>query len=143
MSVILEPLHQLLDVLVQQRVLRDGVGPLLKLLFRREFPKQDEIRRFEVGAVLGEFLDWIAAVPEDAFVAVDIGDGAAAGRGVEKSRVVGHQAGVVSALDLLEIRGANRPVLDGNLVLPARAVVGNRQGVSHKPLVVRLVVVLL
>ena len=34
MGVVLKPFHQLLDVLVQQRVLRDGVGPGLQLLRR-------------------------------------------------------------------------------------------------------------
>jgi hypothetical protein len=92
--------------------------------------------------VLGELLDWIAPIPEDALVPVDVRDGASTGRRVEERRVVGIQAGIVAAgLDLLQIGGANRTLFDSNFVLLACAVVGNREGVSHKALsVVALVV---
>ncbi len=132
MGVVLKPLHQLLDVLVQQRVLRDLVGPGLELLFGGQLSEEDQVRGFEIGAVLGQFLDGIPAIPEDALVAVDIGNRAPAGRGVEEGRVVGRQPRVVNGLDLLEIGGPNRAFLDGDFVLLARAVVGNRQRVSHK-----------
>ena len=95
MGVVLEPLHQLLDVLVQQRVLRDGVGPALQLLLGRQLAEQNQIGDFEIVAVLGQLLDGVAAILQDAFVAVDVGDGAAARRRVQKRGVVGHQAGVV------------------------------------------------
>ena len=95
MGVVLEPLHQLLDVLMQQRVLRDGIGPVLQLRCGRQLPEDDQIRRFEVVAVFGQMLDRVAAILEDALVAVDVRDGAAARRRVEKRRVVGHQARVV------------------------------------------------
>ena len=119
-----------------------AIGPVLQLLFGRQLPEDDQIRGLEIVAVFGELLDRVAAIPEDAFVAVDVGDGAAAGRRVEKRRVVGHQPGVVAVgLDLLEIGGANRAFLDGDVVLLARAVVGNRQRISHRALsVVALVV---
>ena len=40
----------------------------------RQLAEQDQIRRFEVGAVLGQLLDRIAPIHQDALVAVDEGD---------------------------------------------------------------------
>jgi hypothetical protein len=45
--------------------------------------------------VFGQLVDGVAAVPKDARVAVDQGDGAAAVRRIEERRVVGEQAVVV------------------------------------------------
>jgi hypothetical protein len=92
MGVVLKPLHQLLDVLVQQGVLRDFVGPGLELFFGGQLSEEDQVRGFEIGAVLGQLLDGIPAIPEDALVAVDLGNRAPAGRGVEEGRVVGREA---------------------------------------------------
>ena len=79
-----------------------------------------------------QLLDRVAAVEEDALVAVDERDPAAAGRGVHERRVVGHHAELVGRhLDLPQIRRADRAVLNRQLVLPARAVVGDRQRVGH------------
>jgi hypothetical protein len=94
-------LHELLDVLVEHRVQRDLARPRLELGLRRQFAKEDEVRRFEEVAPLGQLLDRITPVLEDAFVAVDVRDAAPARRGVLKRRVVRHQAEVVACgLDL-------------------------------------------
>ena len=93
--VVLEPFHQLLDVLVQQRVLRDGVDPGAQLGLGGQLAEQDQVRHFEVVAVLRQLLDGVAAVAQNPLVAVDVGDGAAARGGVQECRVVGHQAGVL------------------------------------------------
>ena len=51
---------------------------------------------------------------------------------VHERRVVGGQSRVVAGgLDLLEVGGLDDAVLDRDLVLLARAVVGDRQGVGH------------
>ena len=83
--------------------------------------------------MLGQLLDRVAPIFEDAFVAVDVRDAAAAGGRIHERRVVGHQAGVVRpGLDLAQVRGAKYAVLKGYFVLLARAVVGNRERVGHK-----------
>jgi hypothetical protein len=76
MGVVLEPLHQLLDVLVQERVLGNGVVPALQLLLGRQLAEDNQIGDLEIVAVFGQLLDGIAAILKNALVAVDVGDGA-------------------------------------------------------------------
>ncbi len=131
-GVVLEPLHQLGDVRVQHGVLHDVLGPLLMLRLGRQLAEEDEIGGFEEVAVLGQLLDRVAAVEQDALVAVDIRDPAAARGRVHERRVVRHHPELVrDDLDLAQVHGPNRAVLDGDLVLLAGAVVGNRQRVGH------------
>jgi len=83
--------------------------------------------------VLGELRDRVAAVAQHALVAVDVGDAAAAGGRVHEGRVVGEQPLVVGGvgLDLLEVRGLDGAIGDGDLVGLAGSVVGDGQRVSH------------
>ena len=99
----------------------------------RQLAEEDQVRRLEVGALLGQLLDRIAAVEQDALVAVDVGDAAPARGGVLERRVVRHQPEVVGAgLDLPQVHRADRAVLDRQLVLLAGAVVGDRERVGHR-----------
>ena len=67
--------------------------------------------------MLGQLLDGVAAVPQDALVAVEEGDGAAARGRVHECRVVGHQPEVVGVgLDLAQVHGADRAVGDRKFV---------------------------
>jgi hypothetical protein len=84
MGVVAEARHQLLDVLVDERVVRDRVHPGLELPLQGQLALEDEVRGLQVRAPLRELLDGIAAVAENAAVAVDEGDAAAAGRGVHR-----------------------------------------------------------
>ena len=128
--VVAEALHQRLDVLVHERVERDLVHPLLVLLLGGELAVDEQVRDLEERGVLGQLLDGVAAVLEDALVAVDVGDGAAGRRGVGEAGVVDRQAGIVLGLaDLAEVAGTDGAVGDGELVLLARAVVANCQRV--------------
>ena len=131
MRVVAEALHELLDVLVHEGVDRDLVRPLVELRLRRQLAVEQQVGDLEVGRLLGELLDRIAAVLEDALVAVDEGDRAAARRRVHERRVVGHQPEVVVVdLDLAQVGGADRAVLDRDLVLLAGPVVGDGQRVG-------------
>ena len=86
-----------------------------------QLAEQDQVGRLEVVALLGQLLDGVAAVVQDALVAVDVGDGAPAVRGVQERRVVRHQPEVVGAgLDLPQVHGADGAVLDRQLVVLAR-----------------------
>ena len=72
MRVVPEAVHELLDVLVHERVVGDQVRPLLQLLPLRELAVDQQVRNLEVGRALGQLLDRIASVLEDPPIAVDI-----------------------------------------------------------------------
>src|SRR5205823_14596652 len=77
---------------------------------------------------LGQPLDRIAAVAEDAVLAVNEGDRAPATGGVEERRIVAQQPGTGSIRgDLLEIGGGDRAIPDRDLVAAAGPVVGDGQ----------------
>jgi len=61
----------LADVLVYERVVGDVVYPGVVLLGGGEFPVDQEVGDFEIGGLLSQLLDGIAAVFEDAFPAVN------------------------------------------------------------------------
>ena len=50
--VVLESLHQLLDVLVEHRVEGDLLRPLLELRVARQLAEDDQVGRFEIGRLL-------------------------------------------------------------------------------------------
>src|SRR3989442_12806506 len=131
MRVVAEALDELLDVLVHVRVVRDVEDPAVELILGGQFSVDQEIGDLEVGALLAELLDWDAAVPELAFVAVDPGDRAAAGSGGEEGRVVRHEAEIVLGdLDLAQLAGPDRAVGDLELVVLAGALVDDPEDVA-------------
>ena len=72
MGVVVEALKEALaHVLVDEGVVRDLVDPLVELGLVRQLAVQQQVGDFEVGRLLGELFDRIAAIAEDAFVAVD------------------------------------------------------------------------
>ena len=130
--VVPEALEERLDVLVEHRVERDLVRPLFQLGGGRQLAAENQIRRLEEVAALRQLLDGIAAVHQDALVAVDVGDAAAAGGGVGERRVVGHEAELIRRhLDLPEVHRADGAVLQGDLVGGAGSVVGDGERVGH------------
>ena len=132
MGVVGEALHELLDVLVHHGVHGDLVGPRLQLVGGRQLAEQDQIGGLEERALVGELLDRVAAIHQHALVAVDVGDLAAARRGVHERRVVGSEAEVVVArLDLAQIHRLDGAVGDRDVVLLAGAVVGDGEGIGH------------
>ena len=118
MRVVVESVHELLHVLVDHGVLHYFAIPLFQLFLRGKFAVQQQVSDFQKSAVLGQLLDGIAAIPQDAGVAVQVGDGAVAGRGVHEGRIVGHQAEILRPrLDLAQVHGAH-------------GAVGNRNGIG-------------
>jgi hypothetical protein len=61
-------------LLMDHRVMRDPVVEIVFLGLGRQFTVQKKVADFEEIALLGELVDRIATVQQDAFVAVDIGD---------------------------------------------------------------------
>ena len=128
MRVVAEALHEAADVLVHERVDRDLVRPLVELLLVRQLAVDQEIRHLEVRRVLGELLDRIPAVLQDAGLAVQIGDRRPTRRRVHERRVIGHDPEVALVdLDVPQRGRAYGPVLDRHLVGLAGPVIGDRQ----------------
>ena len=66
-GVVVEALEEpLADVLVDERVVRDLVAPGLELGSRRQLAVQQEVGHLQVGRALGQLLDRVAAVAQDA-----------------------------------------------------------------------------
>src|SRR5207248_4118804 len=87
-------------------VMRDVAGELGYLRSCRQIPIEQEPAYIEVIAAFDELIDWIAAIEQDAIVAVDIGDRRAAGAGLAKRRVVGPAAGLLAQAPGIDHRRA-------------------------------------
>ena len=88
MRVVPETLHELGDVLVHVGVHRDFVHPEVGLLLVGKLAVEKQIADLEEARLLGELLDGVAAVAQDALGAVDVGDLAFAVRRGQVGRVV-------------------------------------------------------
>src|SRR5208283_1870141 len=125
-------LQELLCGLMQHGVPLHLGLPRLHLRVRGQLAVQQQPRHLEERAVLRQFLDRIAPVAQDAEVAVDKRDRAAAGGRVLKCRVVGHDSEVLGpGFDLTQVKRPDRSVLDRRLVLLAISFVGDFQTVRH------------
>ena len=94
-GVVVEPVDEpLAHVLVDVRVVRDVGRPLLELRLVGQLALQQQVRDLEVGRLLGQLLDRVPAVAQDACVAVEVGDRRLAGCGLHVGRVVDEQVGV-------------------------------------------------
>ena len=85
-----EPVHLLMD----HSVVGDAVHELRILLLVRQLAVKKEVAGFQEAAVLGEFVDRIAAMEKDALVAVDKGNVGFARRRRREARVVGEDSGL-------------------------------------------------
>jgi hypothetical protein len=128
--VVVEAVDELLDVLVDERVVGDVEHPRVVLLLGRQLAVDQQVGDLEEARVLGQLLDGVPAVAQDPGVTVDEGDlRADVGRVLER-RVVGEQAEVVVAhLDLAQVHRADGTVLDRELVGLPGAVVGDGERV--------------
>ncbi len=107
-----EPRH----LLMHHRVLGDAVLEVRKLRRRRQLAVEQQVAGLEEGAVLGELVDRIAAIEQDALVAVDEGDLRLAARRRGEARVVGEAAGVlVERVDVDHV-GPERALADRQVV---------------------------
>ena len=93
-----EALKKPAHLLVYHRVMNHAVVKIFLLCGGRQFTVEEQVAGLEEVAVLGQIFDRIAAVEQDALVAVDVGDlgFAACGRG--KTGVVGENAGLAVKL---------------------------------------------
>ena len=110
----------LAHVLVDERVAGDVALPLGQLRAVGQLTVEQQVGHLQVGALLGELLDRVAAVAQDAVVAVEVGDRALAGRGLQVGRVVDEERGI----ELRIADAGNTPPSIGTVtVLPVRSSV--------------------
>ena len=88
---------------------------------------QQQVGDLEERRLLGQLLDRVAAVAQDAGVAVEVGDRRLAGRGLHVRRVVDEQVGV----ELTNRRRRKDAVGDRNGDGLAGSIVGDGDGVGH------------
>jgi len=71
MGIVIKALQEILGLFVEHGVKGDLGNPILQLWLGGEFAKQKEIGNLEVSAILRELLDGVAAIAQDALIAVD------------------------------------------------------------------------
>ncbi len=118
--VVAESLEELRDALVHVGVDPDVLFPSRELRGRWELALEQQVRDLEEPGGPGELLDRIPAIAEDPGVAVDVGDRAPAGRGVQERGIVRDEAAQIGRSD--------RPVHDRHRVALSGAVIGDRDG---------------
>ena len=94
MRVAAEALEEAGHLLVHHRVVGDAGDEVRLLRLARKIAFQQQVAGFEEVA-LGDLLDRVAAIAQDAGFAVDVGDLGLAARGRQEARVVGEDAGLV------------------------------------------------
>ena len=117
-----------LEVLVQERVMTDLVVELGELVGRRELAVHQQPCDLEVRRVLGELFDRIAAVAEDALLAVDVRDRGARGGRVDEAVVERGETGLAGERREVDARVALRRGMDREFRRAARE--GQRRGVG-------------
>ena len=115
MGVLREPVEDPLELLMEEGVAADVVVPATELLVCRELAVDQQVGDLEEGGPLGELLDWVAAVAQDARLAVEEGDRAPRRRSVRVAVVERGQPGPGQQLADVDGRLARRPVLDREL----------------------------
>lgn len=110
---LIEPRHLLVD----HGVVGDGAVEIQLLRRGWKLAIQQEIAALQEIAVLGELLDWIAAIEQDAFVAVDKRDLRLAARGRGVAWIVGENAGLVVQLTDVDDIGARRSFIQRQIVV--------------------------
>src|SRR5205814_10658320 len=99
----------------------------------RQFAMQEQKRRFQIGAFFRQVFDGIAAITEDAGVAIDVRNPADARSGVVERWVVAHQAEIFWIyFNLAEVSGTNGVVRDGDFVGLAGAIVDDGEGLAGR-----------
>ena len=107
-----EPAHLLVD----HRVMDHAIDEVRFLAGGRQFAVKQEVAGLEEIAVFGEIGDRIAAIEQDAFVAVDIGDLGFAARRRGEAGIVSEDAGLGVELADVQHLGTDGAVVDGKTV---------------------------
>jgi len=105
-----EAVEEALQLLVNHGVVLDDADELGLLLGGRQFAVQQQVAGFQVVGLLGQLLDGVAAVQQDAGVTVDVGDLRLARGGRHKARIKGEatRGGQASHVDNIGTYGAGQ-----------------------------------
>ncbi len=124
MRVAAEALEEAGHLLMHHGVARDAIVEIRLLRAGRQFAIEQKIAGLQKIAVLGELLNRIAAIEQNALVAVDKGDLRLAARGRGEAGVVGEHARLaVKRANVQDIR-PHRALFDGEI----DRLVGDRNG---------------
>ena len=83
------------QVFVQHRVTANPLLEGRQLVSSRELAVDQQVGDLGEGRLLGQLVDGVAPIAQDAGVTVDVGDGALAGGRVDEAHVVGDQTGLL------------------------------------------------
>ena len=108
MRIAAEALEEPHHLLVHHRVPVDAVVEVGLLRRGRQFAVEQQVAGLQKVAVLGELFDRIAAIEQNAFVAVDVGDLGLAARGRRKARIVGEHPALAVELRNVDDVGTDR-----------------------------------
>jgi hypothetical protein len=137
-GVVVEAIHELFEVFMDHGVAHDLVIPILQLIPGGQLALQQQPGYFQEGAMFGELLDRVPTISQNAFVAIQVGDGARAGSRVHEGRIVSHEAKVIgSGHDLPQVHGSNGTAVNRDRLCCLCPIVGNCQRFvvfSRKPL---------
>jgi hypothetical protein len=101
-------------------VVGDLVDPPRRLFLVRHLAAQQQPGHVQEGCAARQLIDRVAAVPQDALITVDEGDGAAAAGRVLERRIVGEKSEVlIGDLDLPQVNRADSAVDDREFVAAA------------------------
>jgi hypothetical protein len=102
------------------------VREVVQLRLGRQFAVKNQIGGLQERALFGDLLDWITAVAQYAFVAVNVSNPALTRRRVHEAGVVTDDPFVFRDFDLEQIRRLDGTVFDWDLVLFSGPVIDNR-----------------
>ena len=106
------------------------VNPVFQFRFVRQVAEEQQVSNLEKRAVLRQYFNGVAAILENAALSVDIGNAAAARRRIDVGRVVHHEPKVIIAgPHLTHVHRPDRPVLDGQRIGAAGAIIRNSESV--------------
>ena len=126
MRVAAEALEEAAHLLMHHGVARDAIVEVGLLRRRRQFAVEQQVTGFEEVAVFGQLLDRVAAVEQDAFIAVDVGDLGLAACGRGEAGVVGEHPALAVELGDVHHVGADGALVDREV--PILVTDGNRAG---------------
>ena len=124
MGVATEALEEPAHLLVNHRVTGHAVVEIRLLRGRRQFTIKEQVAGLEKVAVLGELFDRIAAVKQDTFVAIDIGDLELAARRRREAGIVRKHPALCVQLRNIDNIGSDRAGVDRHVPV----VIADRQG---------------
>jgi hypothetical protein len=87
MGIATEPAEKLVELLVDHGVVADGVHEIGFLRLAGQLAVEQQVAELQIVGLLGQLLDGVSPVQQDALVAVDVRDGRFAGGRRDEARI--------------------------------------------------------